>query len=91
MAQVQTPDGEIARGDEAKIRAICNALLTAFAGFCNSSPTPVDYVDGFMAAHNFHVQIVLDLERRIEMDHNTQLFWRKVAVDTFRKALEERP
>ena len=91
MADVKTPGGEIARGDEATIRAICNALLKTFEEFCNASPTPVDYVDGFMAAHNFHVQIVLDLERRIGMDHNTQLFWRKVAVDTLREGLEKRP
>ncbi len=89
-----TPDldnGELARGDEARIRAICNALLDAFGEFCNSSPTPVDYIDGFMGAHNFHVQIVLDLERRLKMGHKEQLFWRKVAIDTFKKAMEERP
>jgi hypothetical protein len=91
MAQNKSQDGEIARGDEATIRALCNALLRAFEEFYNASPTPVDYVDGFMAAHNFHVQIVLDLERRVGMDHNDKLFWRKVALDTFRKALEERP
>jgi len=82
---------EIARADKAVVRALCNHLIHAFEEFYNSSPTPVDYVDGFMAVHNFHVQIVLDLEARIGMDHNDKLFWRKIALDTFKKALEERP
>lgn len=91
MADAKTPDGEIARANESTVRALCNHLLHAFEEFYNSSPTPVDYVDGFMAAHNFHVQIVLDLEARIGMTPADQLFWRKVALDTFKKALEERP
>ena len=84
-------DDEILHADEGTVRALCNHLLRAYEEFINQAPTPIEYVDGFMAAHNFHVQVVLDLEHRLIMKPSEQLFWRKVALDTFRKALEERP
>lgn len=82
---------ELTRANEKTVRALLDHLLAAFEEFYNTYPEPVDYVDGFMAAHNFHVVIVLDLEHRIKATPEQQLFWRKVAIDTFTKAMEDKP
>jgi len=82
---------ELNRANEKTVRALLDHLTAAFEEFCRTYPGPVDYIDGFMAAHNFHCVIVLDLERRLKADPERQLFWRRVAVDTFKLAMENKP
>lgn len=40
------------------VRAICDHLLKAYDEFINNFDGKVDYLDGFMAAHNFHVMVI---------------------------------
>lgn len=77
--------------NEPLVRAIMEHLIAAFNEFVDNYDGDIDYVDGFMAAHNFHVYLILDLENKKEMTHEQKLFLRKLAVDTFRQGLERRP
>jgi hypothetical protein len=82
---------EVMRANEETVRAGLKHLQRAYEEFINSYPGQVDYADGFMIGHNFFVLVILDLEARIEADPEMQLFLRKMAKDTFAKALEEKP
>jgi hypothetical protein len=77
--------------NEPLVRDIMEHLIAAFNDFVDNYDGDIDYVDGFMAAHNFHVYLILDLENKKELDHEQKLFLRKVAIDTFRQGLERRP
>lgn len=46
------------------VKAMTNHLLAAFNQFIRNYPGNVDHVDGFMAAHNFHKTIVLDMVKQ---------------------------
>jgi hypothetical protein len=81
---------EMGRANEAVVRALTEHLRRAYEEFLSRAEVPVEYVDGFMGAHNFHVLVVLDLERRVNASPAKQLFLRRLARDTFAKALEER-
>ena len=50
--------------NEKTVKALLDHLIAAFNEFANRYPDDIDYVDGFMAAHNFHVYLILDLEKR---------------------------
>ena len=77
--------------NEQVVREITNHLMRAFQQFINDHPDDyVDYVDAFMAAHNFHVAMVLDLEERTDANNDRKLFLRKMAIDTFKQGLERR-
>jgi hypothetical protein len=82
---------EVLTANEETVRAGLEHLQRAYEEFINTYPGPVDYVDGFMIAHNFHVLVILDLEAKLKADPEGQLFLRKLAKDTFAKALEEKP
>ncbi len=74
--------------DPVEVKKILDHLLEAFEDYYNNAEEPVDYIDAFMAVHNFHMVVVLDMERRVKMDTRQQLFLRKMAVDTFKHAME---
>lgn len=65
--------------------ALTKHLTLAFEEFVRRHPDhTIQFVDSFMAAHNFHKTIVLDLEERL---NDTDHFVRKAAIDTFEEAL----
>lgn len=77
--------------NEQVVREITNHLMQAFEQFVNDHPDDyVDYVDALMAAHNFHVVMVLDIEQRVKANPERQLFLRRMAIDTFKQGLERR-
>lgn len=75
------------------VKALMDHLISAFEDFYNEhaeNGTEMDFIDGFMAAHNFHCVIVLDLEKRLKLQPRDQLFFRKLAADTFKQAMEDK-
>ena len=72
-----------AAADPHIVEMLTKVLLEAFVDFTESYPGDVDYIDGFMAAHNFHVRVVESIVEGCGVD-----IWRDVAVDTFRIRLE---
>lgn len=82
---------ELARANEKEVKALMDHLIKAFENYCNQAPEEVKFMDAFMAVHNFHCIILLDIERRSKMPIEQQLFWRKAAADTFAKAMENKP
>jgi hypothetical protein len=76
---------QITRADRDIVERFTSHLIAAYEEFIDSEPEGwVHYADGFMAAHNFHKQIVLDLEDRVG---DTEKFLRRAAVVTFETAL----
>lgn len=65
------------------VRLFTNHLIAAYNQFVNEYPGTVDYVDGFMAAHNFHKAIVEDL-----VQQTGNAIWRDVALGTFQEAIK---
>lgn len=65
------------------VRLLTNHLTQAFNLFIADYPGSVDYVDGFMGAHNFHKALV---ENLVEITGNS--IWRDMAVATFTEAME---
>ncbi|MCW7072202.1 MAG: hypothetical protein OCU12_07775 [Methanophagales archaeon] len=57
-------------------------LMRSFMEFAIEYPGDVDYIDGIMAAHNFHVRVV---ENAVE-ESGVEV-WRDVALETFRERL----
>lgn len=45
--------------NEPLVRSIMEHLIAAFNEFVDNYDGDIDYVDGFMAAHNFHVFLIL--------------------------------
>lgn len=73
-----------------RTRKLMEHLVAAFEQYCNEvSEEEVPYVDAFMAVHNFHKAIVLDLAHRGEMDPDTRRFFIQTAIDTFTEAMEQ--
>lgn len=70
-------------GDPAVIRALCDRLFRVYDDFINNFEGEVSYVEGFMAAHNFHVYIIDALVRETGEE-----VWRKAALDTFSRRME---
>lgn len=50
--------------DQHVVRLLTNYLVKSYQAFINDYPGGVDYVDGFMAAHNFHRAVIEDLAGR---------------------------
>lgn len=82
---------EIAYADEKKVRPLMKHLVKAFEEYCSTQAEEVEYLDAFIAVHNFHVLILLDIEQRQNMNHRDKLLFRKMAIDTFNQSLERRP
>jgi hypothetical protein len=82
---------ELGRANEATVKALMDHLLRAYEEFINQWPEDVPYIDAFMGVHNFHVVAILDIERRQQLSPEMQLFFRKLAADTFALAMENKP
>lgn len=65
------------------VRELTTRLLNTFNDFMASFDGRVDYAEGFMAAHNFHVFVV---ENLVEATGNP--IWRNAAATTFKHRLE---
>jgi hypothetical protein len=65
------------------VKLFANHLIAAFEQFIASYPGKVDYVDGFMAAHNFHKAIVEHL-----VGETGDAIWHDMALATFQEAIE---
>jgi len=82
---------QFAEANPDEVKHLLDHLVNAFEEYCSTSPEEVEYLDAFMAVHNFHVVILLDIERRLKANPERQLFLRKLAMDTFRQAMENKP
>lgn len=74
----------LAAADPHIVRLFTEELVAAFESFIDDYPGTVDYVDGFMAAHNFHKAIVGHLVN----ETGQQMLW-EAALETFREAVEK--
>lgn len=82
---------EVAEANKERVREVLDHLLSSLNSYCEEHPE-VEKIDVFMAVHNFHVVTVLDLERQaVVIGPQSQLYFRKVAIDTFKTALENKP
>lgn len=61
-------------------------LVRAYEQFVNDYPGTVDYIDGLMAAHNFHKAIVGHLVEETGLS-----VWWNVALTTFSEAVQKAP
>jgi len=73
----------LAVADPHIVRLFTEHLIAAFESFINDYPGTVEYVDGFMAAHNFHKAIVGHMVAETGLPD----LW-KLALDTFEVAVE---
>lgn len=72
--------------NEETVRMICDHLVEAYQQFLDHHDHHVNYIDGFMGVHNFHKQVVLDLEARFPELPKGLL--RQSAAATFNEAME---
>ncbi len=80
----------LASADVEKTRAFMQWLVARFEEYVNEvAKEEVDYVDAFMAVHNFHKAIVFDLADRCEMEGEGRKRFLQTAAATFAKAMEE--
>lgn len=85
------PVEELGRANEVTVKALMDHLLRAYEEFINTWPAELPYIDAIMGTHNFHVVAILDIEKRKRLKPEMQIFFRKVAVDTFAQAMENKP
>lgn len=81
---------ELFRANPDHVKALLDHLNEAHNNFCETHPE-INEWDDFMAVHNFHVVFVLSMERDYRLNIEQQLFVRKMALDTFQQALENKP
>lgn len=72
----------LAVADPHIVKLFTEHLIAAFEAFIDEYPGTVDYVDGFMAAHNFHKVIV----GHLVSETGEAGLW-KLALDTFEEAV----
>lgn len=64
------------------VKSLADHLIAAYEEFINEYPGNVDYIDGLMAAHNFHKAIVIHLVAETGWDG-----WWALAKGTFEEAV----
>lgn len=74
-------DGPVA--DPTVVRQLTSRLLQTYEDFINQFDGRVEYVEGFMAAHNFHVFVV---EQLVQETGNP--VWRNGAATTFERRMK---
>ncbi len=72
----------LAVADPHIVKFFTEHLIAAFEAFIDEYPGTVDYVDGFMAAHNFHKAIV----GHLVSETGSPYLW-ELALDTFAEAI----
>lgn len=70
------------------VRKITDHLVAAYEQFLDDNED-VAYLDGFMAAHNFHCAIIFHMEREGEFDAKSAQYFRRMAKDTFEKRMRD--
>ena len=71
-------------GDAVVIRALTSTLLDAYNDFINDFDGEVTYIEGMMAAHNFHVYVIEGLVEETGED-----IWRDGALTTFAQRMQD--
>lgn len=66
------------------VKALTEHLLKAYDNFLVNYPGKVDYIDGFMGAHNFHKAAVGHL-----VHETADPIWWSVAASTFERAIKD--
>lgn len=79
---------EISQANEDEVRKFFNVLSDAATDYLNANN--VEPVDAFMAAHNIHVWLLINIEKSLGADYRVKLDIRKMAIDTFALSLERR-
>lgn len=77
--------------DSDMVRRLSDHLIAAYEQFINAEPGDVAYIDGFMAAHNFHCAIVFHLERDARFPPGYALELRRIAIATFTDRMKREP
>lgn len=85
-----TEQAELFRANPDHVRMIMDHLRDAHNAFCEAHPEFSER-DDFMGIHNFHVGFILSFEHQYRLNSEMQLFIRKMAADTFTKAMEDKP
>lgn len=81
---------QVAIANEKAVRRLTENVVNYF-GFLASNEARLSNVDIFMAIHNIHVHVLLNMEQQSGMPEEDKLFLRKVALDTFAQAMENKP
>lgn len=69
--------------DPVIVRQLTTCLLEAFNGFMDSFEGDITYIEGMMAAHNFHVRAIEHL-----VEETGEEIWRQMARDTFTRRMD---
>lgn len=81
---------QVAIANEKAVRRLTENVVNYF-GFLASNEARLSNVDIFMAIHNIHVHVLLNMEQQSGMPEEDKLFLRKIALDTFAQAMENKP
>lgn len=73
------------------VQRLTDHLIAAYEQFIVAEPGDVAYIDGFMAAHNFHCAVVFHLERDAGFPPAHALELRMSAIATFGARMEKEP
>lgn len=74
----------LAAADPHIVAAFTKHLIAAYEQFINEYPGTVDYIDGLMAAHNFHKAITGHLVGETGISA-----WWNISLTTFKEAIEK--
>lgn len=77
--------------DSDMVRRLTDHLIAAYEQFINAEPGDVAYIDGLMAAHNFHCAVIFHLERDAEFPPAHALDLRRIAIATFTDRMKREP
>lgn len=72
--------------DDGEVRGLIAHLIAAFEAYVDEHETSVP--SGFMAAHNFHKAIVIDIAKRSARSLEERRLVLTLAIDTFAQAIE---
>lgn len=75
-------------GDPGNIQLLTEKMLSAFRETYLNAEEPMEFVDGIMAAHNVHKQIILDIIRRSEAGPSQQSVLLRSVKETWIRAMD---
>lgn len=75
--------------NEEMVKRLANHLLDAYGEFVSANEVP--YLDGFMAAHNFHCAVIFHLEQEVDFPAGHASELRRIAAGTFERRLRTEP
>lgn len=75
-------------GNKEEVKKFFDIMVETATDYLNTNE--VNPVDCFMAAHNIHIWLLLNIEKSLKADHRAKLELRKMAIDTFKESLERR-